>query len=41
VLSAADHAGTKHYFVEQDQTPRNPIDALRKSYNYLKKHFGA
>jgi sugar phosphate isomerase/epimerase len=41
VLSAADHAGTKHYFVEQDQTPGNPIDALRKSYNYLKKHFGA
>ncbi|MGH9652164.1 MAG: sugar phosphate isomerase/epimerase family protein [Bryobacteraceae bacterium] len=41
VLSAADHAGVKHYFVEQDQTPGNPIDALRKSYNYLKKHFGA
>ncbi|MGH6679218.1 MAG: sugar phosphate isomerase/epimerase family protein [Bradyrhizobium sp.] len=41
VLSAADHAGVKHYFVEQDQTPGNPIASLRKSYDYLKQHFGA
>lgn len=40
VIAAADHAGVKHYFVEQDQTPGNPLDALRKSYDYLKKYFG-
>ncbi|MGH9652165.1 MAG: sugar phosphate isomerase/epimerase family protein [Bryobacteraceae bacterium] len=42
VLKAADSAGVKHYIVEQDQTPGNqPIKALRKSYHYLKEHFGA
>lgn len=38
VLSAADSAGVKHYFVEQDQSP-DPIASLRQSYEYLKKHF--
>ena len=38
VLKAADAAGAKHYFVEQDQTP-DPIASLRQSYSYLKKQF--
>jgi sugar phosphate isomerase/epimerase len=40
VLKAADSAGVKHYFVEQDQTPGNPLASLRKSYSYLKQYFG-
>jgi sugar phosphate isomerase/epimerase len=39
VLSAADGAGVKHYFVEQDETPGNPIDSLKKSYTYLNSLF--
>lgn len=39
VLSAADKAGVHHYFVEQDQTPGDPIISLRKSYEYLKPMF--
>jgi len=35
VLKAANAAGVKHYFVEQDQTPGNPVDSLRVSYEYL------
>jgi len=35
VLNAAPAAGVKHYFVEQDQTPGDPIDNLRKSFDYL------
>ncbi len=35
ILKAAHAAGVKHYFVEQDQTPGNPIDSLRVSYEYL------
>jgi sugar phosphate isomerase/epimerase len=37
VLRAASAAGVQHYFVEQDQTPGDPIDSLRKSFEYLKK----
>lgn len=37
VLKAADKAGVKHYFVEQDQTPGDPIASLRQSYEYLSK----
>lgn len=37
VLAAASKAGVKHYFVEQDQTPGNPIDSIRASYGYLQK----
>lgn len=36
VLKAATSAGVKHYFVEQDQTPGDPVDSLRKSFDYLK-----
>lgn len=37
VVKAAQSAGVAHYFVEQDQTPGNPIDSLRGSYEYLSK----
>ena len=39
VLKAADAAGVENYFVEQDQTPGDPIASLRKSYEYLKTQF--
>lgn len=35
VLKAAAKSGVKHYFVEQDQTPGDPIASLRESYQYL------
>ena len=37
VLKAARSAGVEHYFVEQDQTPGDPLDSLRQSYDYLNK----
>jgi sugar phosphate isomerase/epimerase len=39
VLKAADAAGVRSYFVEQDQTPGDPIASLRKSYQFLSSHF--
>ena len=41
VLSEANRAGVRHYFVEQDQTPGNPIESLRESYKYLTSFFKA
>src|ERR1022692_3854472 len=35
VIRAAKQAGVKHYFVEQDETPGDPIESLRKSFQYL------
>lgn len=35
VLRAAGPAGVKHFFVEQDQTPGDPVASLRESYQYL------
>jgi sugar phosphate isomerase/epimerase len=35
VLKAAAKTDVKHYFVEQDQTPGDPIASLRQSYQYL------
>ena len=35
VLKAASAAGVKHYFVEQDQTPGNPLDSLKQSTVYF------
>jgi sugar phosphate isomerase/epimerase len=35
VLRAATTNGVKHFFVEQDQTPGNPLDSLKISYQYL------
>lgn len=37
VLRAAESAGVEHYFVEQDQTPGDPLDSLRQSYAFLSK----
>ncbi len=41
VLKAADQAGVQHYFVEQDQVPGDPIDSLRKSFEFLSQHFNS
>lgn len=37
VLEAASSAGVSHYFVEQDQTPGDPVESLRQSFAYLSK----
>lgn len=37
ILRTASDTGVKHFFVEQDWTPGNPVDSLRKSYGYLSK----
>jgi sugar phosphate isomerase/epimerase len=37
VLRAAQSADVRHFFVEQDQTPGDPVDSLRQSYQYLSK----
>ncbi len=36
VLKAATANGVKHFFVEQDQTPGNPLDSIKESAAYLK-----
>ncbi len=36
ILRACETVGVKHYFVEQDQTPGDPVDSLRISYNDLR-----
>jgi sugar phosphate isomerase/epimerase len=36
ILKAAPGLGVKHYFVEQDQSEGDPLDSLRKSFEYLK-----
>jgi len=37
VLDAARSAGVEHYYVEQDQTPGDPVESLRQSYAFLSK----
>jgi sugar phosphate isomerase/epimerase len=37
VLKAAERAGAKHFYVEQDYTPGDPIESLKKSYAFLRK----
>lgn len=37
ILKAAQETGTKHFFVEQDQTPGDPMASLKQSIAYLKK----
>ena len=37
ILRAAEKSGTKHFFVEQDQTPGDPMASLKQSIAYLKK----
>ncbi len=36
ILRAAETAGVKNYFVEQDQTPGDPVESLRKSCEFLR-----
>jgi len=35
ILKTASEVGVRHYFVEQDQTPGDPIESLRQSYAFL------
>jgi sugar phosphate isomerase/epimerase len=37
ILRVAEAAGVQHYFVEQDQTPGDPVESLRQSFGYLSK----
>lgn len=37
ILRACEAIGVRHYIVEQDQTPGNPVDSLRVSYNNIRK----
>ena len=37
VLKAGVKAGAQHFYVEQDYTPGDPIESLKKSYAYLRK----
>ena len=36
ILKACEPAGVKHYYVEQDQTPGDPLASLRQSYENLR-----
>jgi sugar phosphate isomerase/epimerase len=35
ILAAAQQTAVRHFFVEQDETPGDPIASLRKSFKYL------
>ena len=37
VIPAAQAAGVKHFFVEQDQTTGDPVASLAKSYSYVRE----
>jgi len=37
VLRAAAASKVAHYFVEQDQTPGDPVESLRQSYDFVSK----
>ena len=37
ILKTAASTGVQHYFVEQDQTPGDPLASLKTSYDYLHK----
>jgi sugar phosphate isomerase/epimerase len=39
VLAEAKRIGVKNYFVEQDQTPGDPLASLKQSFDYLSGHF--
>ncbi len=38
ILATAKKTAVKNYFVEQDQTPGDPIESLRASYKFLSSH---
>ncbi len=35
ILKTAEKIGVRHYFVEQDQTPGDPLVSLKQSFDYL------
>jgi sugar phosphate isomerase/epimerase len=35
ILRTAKDIGVKHYFVEQDQTPGDPLASLKQSFTYI------
>jgi sugar phosphate isomerase/epimerase len=37
IFAQAKTSGLKYYFIEQDQTPGNPLDSITTSYRNLKK----
>ena len=37
ILRTASAVGVKHYFVEQDETPGDPLVSLRQSFDYLRR----
>jgi sugar phosphate isomerase/epimerase len=37
IFAAAQKAGVKHYFVEQDETPASPFSSIKLSMDYLKQ----
>ena len=37
ILKTASAAGVEHYFVEQDQTPGDPLASLKQSYDFISK----
>lgn len=37
ILTQAQAQGIEHYFVEQDESDKNPVESIRISYNYLRK----
>ena len=41
ILETAKKSAVKNYFVEQDQTPGDPIESLRESYKYLSGRFAS
>jgi sugar phosphate isomerase/epimerase len=41
ILATAKKTGVKNYFVEQDQTPGDPIESLRASYKFLSSHLAS
>jgi sugar phosphate isomerase/epimerase len=38
ILRAAAAAGVEHYIVEQDYCSGDPVESLRQSFRYLRKH---
>jgi sugar phosphate isomerase/epimerase len=38
IFKYKNKAGMKYFFVEQDKCPGSPFDAIRESYNYIKKN---
>jgi sugar phosphate isomerase/epimerase len=37
ILKAAEASGVEHYFVEQDQTPADPVESLKQSFAFVSK----